>query len=116
MRNPSSNFAEVKFLDRDQVIRALRSAVREAKSRHPEIVRVWLFGSWVEQTWTADSDADLMVVVRQNLSGGLERSRYQIYTRVIPTDSLVYSESEFEELAREPSSFVAQNLSKAMEL
>ncbi len=108
--------AEVRFIDRELVIRDLRQAVAEAKARHPEIFRVFLFGSLVEGNWTADSDADLMVVVRRDFSDILERSPYQIFTSSIPTDSLVYSESEFEKMAHDGESFLAQNLPQALEL
>lgn len=113
---PFSNFAEVRFLDLERVLRSLREAVAGAKARHPEIARVWLFGSLVEGNWTADSDADLMVVVRRSFKDLFDRSDYQIHSREIPTDSLVYSEVEFEKLARDPSSFVAESLAKAVEL
>jgi predicted nucleotidyltransferase len=116
MRETFSTFAEVKFLDRNQVIRDLRQAVAAAKAARPEIVRVFLFGSFVQGNWTADSDADLIVVVRRSFLDLLSRSPYQIFTPAIPTDSLVYSEREFEELSKDPSSFLAQNLSAAVEL
>jgi tRNA nucleotidyltransferase (CCA-adding enzyme) len=108
--------AEVKFIDRDQVIRDLRQAVGEAKAKYPEIVKVFLFGSFVEGSWTADSDADLFVVVRRDFPDILGRSSYQIFTATVPTDSLVYSETEFDRLARDPESFLAQNLPNALEL
>jgi predicted nucleotidyltransferase len=50
------------------VIRDLRQAVVEAKAAHLEIVKVLLFGSFVQGSWTADSDTDLIVVVRKELS------------------------------------------------
>jgi predicted nucleotidyltransferase len=115
-RRPSSNFAEVRFLDRDRAIQSLREAVARAKACRPEIAHVWLFGSLIEGNWTADSDADLMVVVRRNFTDLFDRSHYQIHAAEIPTDSLVYSEAEFEQLVRDGSSFAAQNLGKAMEL
>jgi hypothetical protein len=80
------------------------------------VVRFLDYGSWVRGDYTADSDADLIVVVRRDFSGILNRSPYQIHTRAIPTDSLAYSEREFEELSRDPSSFLARNLSGALEL
>ncbi|HTV54559.1 MAG TPA: nucleotidyltransferase domain-containing protein [Terriglobia bacterium] len=98
------------------MIQSLRETVADAKARHPEIVQVWLFGSLVEGAWTADSDADLIIVVRREFKDLFDRSHYQIHSPEIPTDSLVYSEAEFEELARDASSFVAQNLEKAVEL
>ncbi len=114
--NPFSNSAEITFLDRDRVLQDLRAAVLAAKSRCPEIVRVLLFGSLATGNWTADSDADLIVVVRRNFKDLFERATYQISSGEIPTDSLVYSEAEFEELARNPSSFLAQSLICALEL
>jgi predicted nucleotidyltransferase len=108
--------AEVRFIDRDQVIRDLRHGVAEAKAAHPEIVKVFLFGSFVQGNWTADSDADLFVVVRKEFSDIFARGSYAIFVTGIPTDSLVYSETEFELLARDPSSFLAQSLPTALEL
>lgn len=94
----------------------LRCAAAEAKALYPEITRVFLFGSLVQGNWTADSDADLIVVVRKDFPGILERSPYQIHTRAIPTDSLIYSEREFDQLSGDPSSFLGRNLPTALEL
>jgi predicted nucleotidyltransferase len=112
----SSNSVVVRFLDRERVLHSLRDAVIRAKVCHPEIAHVWLFGSLVQGNWTADSDADLMVVVRGTFKDLFERAKYQIRSAEIPTDSLVYSDIEFERLAKDPSSFVAQNLTHALEL
>ncbi len=118
MPEKSWNSVEVRFIDRDQVIRDLRQAAAEAKARHPEIVKVYLFGSFVQGTWTADSDADLIVVVRREFSGVMdpERSHYNISVKSVPTDTLVYSQTEFERLACDAASFVAQNLPDSLEL
>jgi predicted nucleotidyltransferase len=116
MPSKSWNSVVVRFIDRDAVIRSLREAVAEAKARYPEIVKVYLFGSLVNGTWTADSDADLIVVVRKEFREFGDSCPYQIYTRAIPTDSLVYSEAEFERLASDPTSFVATELQDALEL
>jgi predicted nucleotidyltransferase len=116
MRELFSISAEVRFIDREQVIRDLRAAVAEAKRTYPEIVKVLLFGSLVDGTWTADSDADLMIVVRKDFTDFFESCRYQIYADSIPTQSLVYPEAEFEKLAGDPESFLAQNLATAVDL
>jgi len=116
MPEESWNSAEVRFIDRDQVICDLRRAAAEAKVRYPEIAKVYLFGSLVRGTWTADSDADLIVVVRREFRAFSESCPYQIYAPSIPTDSLVYSEADFERLKSEPGSFLAQNLPGALEL
>ena len=117
MPEPLSSFAEVRFLDYNQILRDLCQAVSEARAARPEIAKVLLFGSLAQGDWTADSDADLIVVVRREFPDFLSsRSPYQIFTRSIPTDSLVYSESEFEQMSRDPESILAQNLRSAIEL
>jgi len=58
----------------------------------------------------------LIVVVRKDFQGLFESCRYQIYADSIPVDSLVFSEADFNKLAADPSSFVAQNVAAAMEL
>lgn len=116
MHEKSLSSAEVRFIDRDQVIRDLRQAAAEARSRYPEIAKVLLIGSLVKGNWTADSDADLIVVVRKEFRDLLERSRYQIFTKSIPTDTLVFSEAEFELLSKDLTSFPAQDLRFSLEL
>lgn len=116
MRGPSWNTAEVRFLDYDRVLDGLRAAVRQAQCAHPEIHCVYLFGSLAAGNWTADSDADLIVVVRQEFADILSRSVYQIHTRTIPTDSLIYSESEFRDMQRDPRSFISRALPHAINL
>jgi predicted nucleotidyltransferase len=112
----SSSKTTVRFINRDEVLADLRRAVAEAKAKRPEIARVFLFGSFVRGDWTADSDADLIVVVRKEFSDIFDRGNYAIFAKSIPTDSVVYSESEFEKLARDPMSFLSQNLPGAVEL
>ncbi|MGD1104806.1 MAG: nucleotidyltransferase domain-containing protein [Terriglobia bacterium] len=117
MRDESWNSAEVRFINYDQVLSDLRSAVAEAKQARPEIVKVYLFGSLIKGNWTADSDADLMVVVRKEFPDFIfSRVAYQISTPSIPTDTLIYSESEFEGLRTDPFSFVAQEFPWMLEL
>jgi predicted nucleotidyltransferase len=116
MQEPFWNSAKVRFIDYDQTLRSLRKAVAEAKAAHPEIVRVLLFGSLVNGTWTADSDADLIVVVRKEFAGLSGRGPYYVLAESIATDSLIYSEAEFERLSRDSSSFLARNLPSAIEL
>jgi hypothetical protein len=117
MRAESWNSVEVRFLDLDQVLRDLRRAAAEAKCAHPEVAKIYLFGSLVKGNWTADSDADLIVVARKEFPDFVRsRAAYQIFTPAIPTDTLVYSEREFEQLRADPSSLVAQEFPFMLEL
>ena len=116
MPDTSWGSAEVRFLNLDEVVSDLRRAAREARSSHPEILRVLLFGSLAQGNWTADSDADLVVVVRKDFPDLLSRSRYQIHVPSIQTDTLVYSAAEFDELCRDPGSLLSQALPSSVEL
>jgi predicted nucleotidyltransferase len=117
MPEPFSDSAKAKFLDYDQILAELRRAVSEAKAAHPEIVKVLLFGSLAQGHWTAESHADLIVVVQKEFPDFLgSRTPYQIPTRSIPIDSLVYSEREFVQMCRDSDSLLFQNLSAAVEL
>lgn len=116
MRETLSNSAAVIFIDRDRILADLRDAAGRAKARYPEIRRVLLVGSLTRDDWTADSDADLVVVVEPAPAGLLERAPYQIFTASIPTDTLVYSQAEFARLAAEPGSPLAEALRLAIEL
>jgi len=115
MPEASSISAEVRFLDRQEVLADLRRAAA-ARRACPGIRRIFLIGSLARGNWTAASDADLLVVVAREFSDLLERSRYQIHSAVIPTDTLVYSQAEFEVLTADPRSVLSQNLAYAVEL
>jgi len=54
--------------------------------------------------------------VRRGFRDLFERSRYQITSRRIPTDTLVYSEQEYAALTRDRSSSLAEALATAIEL
>jgi len=57
-----------------------------------------------------------MVVVRRDFKSFSESCPYQIYTPAIPTDSLVYSGTDFVRLRDDPESFISQNLKSALAL
>jgi predicted nucleotidyltransferase len=90
MPDRSWNSVEVRFIDRQQVIRDLRQAMAEAKRRCPEIAKVFLFGSFVQGDGTADSDADLFVVVQKEFADIFDRGSHAIFAKGIPVDSVVY--------------------------
>ena len=111
-----TNSVEVRFLDLNKVLEDLRRAAAELRAGRSEVLRVFLFGSLVRGNWTADSDADVIVLVDRDFDGLEGRGRYFLRSKLIPVDTLVYSRREFEQLAGEPGSFLAQNLETALEL
>jgi len=116
MPEPLSSFAKVIFIDRERVMAELRQAAAAARAAHPGIVRILLFGSLARGDWTGDSDADLIVVTQREFTGILDRVPYQIHVASVPTDTLIYSVTEFERLASQPNSLAADALTYAIEL
>jgi predicted nucleotidyltransferase len=99
MPEPFSSSVEVRFIDGDAVIAELREAARNARASAPEIERVFLFGSFAKGNWTAESDADLLVVVNHDFPDILSRACYQLHVSSVPTDTVVCTPAEFARLA-----------------
>jgi predicted nucleotidyltransferase len=57
-----TSFAASRFLDRDAVLAALDRSAARAGADCPNVVAIYLFGSFVNGTPTPRSDADLLVL------------------------------------------------------
>ncbi len=103
-RSLSSSVLE--WPDREAVGRAARAWAEEEARRHPELVRLGIFGSWASGDWGVGSDLDLVAVVRASDRPFHERARDWAYEKLpVPADLLVYTEAEWERLMAEDSRF-----------
>jgi predicted nucleotidyltransferase len=101
----SSATARVVSLNRDAVVASLRRLAGELVTSNRNVARVLLFGSLATDSYSARSDADLLVVLDRD-----ERRRMDRTTEFIlhflpagcPTDVLVYTEAELERERDEP--------------
>jgi len=92
--------------DRESVGRAARAWAAEEARRHPELVRLGVFGSWARGDWGVGSDLDLIAVVRDSDLPFHERAREWAYERLpVPADLLIYTEAEWRRLAAEGTRF-----------
>jgi predicted nucleotidyltransferase len=73
MPTPSSDSARVTFLDAPAAVARLRAAAGQACARDPNIAAVVLFGSLATGGATPLSDADLLVVLRQDARRVIDR-------------------------------------------
>ncbi len=62
-RPPFTTFASSRFVQREAVLEALRRAAARVGASCPQVLSIWLFGSFAHGTPTPRSDADLLVVV-----------------------------------------------------
>lgn len=59
----------VRRLDLDAVLARLEAWASDV-GRHPEVERIVLFGSLADGTWSASSDADVLVLVAEHPADG----------------------------------------------
>jgi len=92
--------------DRETVGQAAPAWAAEEARRHPELVRLGIFGSWASGDWGVGSDLDLVAVVRGSDRPFHERARDWAYEKLpVPADLLVYTEAEWGRLMAEGSRF-----------
>ena len=88
-----------KSINREQIEKAVHAYVDELCSLHPEIERVFWFGSWVSGLPTPGSDVDLCLIV--SASDKIPRDRSSGYLPLgfpVGVDLVVYTPTEFERL------------------
>jgi len=91
------------------VISALRRLARQLAEEHPAVEEVLLFGSFAEGNWGARSDADILIILRDDPERLLERiprfARY-FWQAPVPTDVFAYTRAEIERMTREGNRFL----------
>ena len=113
----SSASVRVFWLNRPEVLRRLREAVKELTGCHPEIEQVILFGSLVRDDAVPGSDADLMLILRESSLPFLARSaRYRPANVGVGVDVFAYTKAELEAMLTAGNEFVAQALREGVPL
>jgi predicted nucleotidyltransferase len=75
-------------------------------SNRPDILRVGYFGSYAKNDWGVGSDLDIIVVVIQSNKPFWQRSLdFDLTNLPIPSDILVYTRAEWEEMRKEGRRF-----------
>ena len=65
MPRQSTDFVEVIYLDNAAAVAALKKTAEALIASNANVVRVFLFGSLAEGMATPESDADIMIIVRE---------------------------------------------------
>ncbi|MBI4421930.1 MAG: nucleotidyltransferase domain-containing protein, partial [Gemmatimonadetes bacterium] len=73
MPKPSSNSARVTFLDVPATVERIRRAAQGLCAANPHVTAVVLFGSLADASATPSSDADLLVVLREDSRRVIDR-------------------------------------------
>jgi predicted nucleotidyltransferase len=117
MQNPFWNSAGPRFISRDKILNLARETAARIVSRHAEVIKILLFGSFAREDYGARSDLDFLIVVRHSGEPARERiGRFLAYAPAYPTDMLVYTERELQVRLSEGDPFLARALQEAIQL
>lgn len=110
MPKRSSTSVRVFSVDRPRVEEAILGWAASVRKSHPEIERIYWFGSWIHGQPTPRSDVDICIVVSESAKPFRDRSADYRPELPIPMDLLVYTREEFEKLVRENAPVVREIL------
>lgn len=94
------NSVVIKSINREKIDRAVDAYTGDLRAKHPEIERIYWFGSWVDGLPSPGSDVDLCIIISN--SEKIMRDRIPEYLPVkfpVGIDLFVYTRGEFEQLA-----------------
>jgi len=98
----SSHSVVVKSADRIRIEQAVERYVADLRETHPEIERIFWFGSWISGLPRPGSDVDLCLILSTS-----DKPRHERATDFLPVgfpvgiDLFVYTREEFERLREE---------------
>ena len=102
----SLNSSVLKWPDRQTIDQSVRQWVSTLVSNRPDILRVGYFGSYAKNDWGVGSDLDIIVVVTQSKKPFWQRSlEFDLTNLPIPSEILVYTRDEWEEMRKERRRF-----------
>jgi len=102
----SLNLSVLKWPDLQMVDQAVRAWAKTEAVRHSELLRLGYFGSYARDDWGVGSDLDLLAIVDQ-ASESFERRalRWDLSHLPVPTELIVYTENEWQNLRRSGGKF-----------
>jgi len=99
------------------MLKLARETAARIAARHPEVLKVLLFGSFAREDYGARSDLDLLVVLRQSDEPMRERiGRFLSEAPAYPTDMLVYTEQELRARLLEGDPFLTRITNESIQL
>ena len=100
-----------RFVDGQLVIDEFQKIASALASKNKNIEAVYLFGSYANGSAGVHSDADILVVLKQDTRGKIDRLDefiLEFSDGPVPADVLVYTKAEAEEALNEGSHFLAR--------
>ncbi len=102
---------KARWIDRDQIIQSIKEEAIKVAAQDTRIQQVFLFGSCARRDNTPRSDADLLIIVKQDTRRPLDRiPEYLIaFSNLpVPVDVLVYTEDEVSQAQASGNPFIRE--------
>jgi hypothetical protein len=100
----SLSSAVFKWPDRERVLAAARAWAADVRAGDAAVREVYCVGSYARGNWGVGSDVDLVVIVAEPSLDRFKRyRRFEPPRLPVPADVLVYTQAEWESLARDRS-------------
>ena len=90
-------------LGRDEVLAQLNRWAATLRQRHPELIRVGLFGSYARGDYAPGSDIDLLLIIRESNEPRwfMRSAAFDTSDLPVGADVFVYTEAEIERMSRD---------------
>jgi predicted nucleotidyltransferase len=99
------------------VLDLARKTARQIADRYPEVMRIFLFGSFARGDYGIRSDLDLLIVLQASDETALERiDRFLAHAPVYPTDMLVYTDDELGARISSGDAFLIRALAESIQI
>jgi predicted nucleotidyltransferase len=92
----SSNSAKVFWLDQESLLREIRKIARQVGDKNENILKIVLFGSLAEKRAVPGSDADILIVLREDAKPFIDRMAEWLekFPLDFPVEIFPYTEAE----------------------
>ena len=118
---------QVKYLDSVRIlsvdykalIKSTENACARIRKKYDHVIKILLFGSFLKQNYTPESDVDILIIVKHSDTPFMERrDLFSDFFKDIPFDFniLVYTKDELNNMLDKGNLFIKGVLSEAREL
>ena len=118
MRGKLLNSVKVKYLQGSNILAEIHEAAKVLK-KDPNIVKIYLFGSFVREDFVPGSDADICIVMKEDHRRIIDRIPQYLnyFSNVsVPVDIFPYTIEEFDNMKRSHNNFAQEIITTGREL
>ncbi len=109
MPKRSYDTVKIKSLNKNKVLRKLKHVAGGIIKENPKVMEVSLFGSLAKGNYTGKSDADILIVLKEDSRRFIDRIPPYLAAFLyadVPVDVFPYTEEELKQLDMKKNSFI----------